>query len=189
MDVPNTQYFYNRVGSEYPYAINGAHDHTDVYDMFYNPVRGFSSRYMHQKVTLPTFREPIIERVNFAIYMKVSVNNINVREAGNLNHGLFHRFKYNGNNIVTKIALTLRKNNWSSDILPINTINGWATNLPNIACTFASRLISSVMRDFERLLFSHPAHRNQQCRLFLCIQWLRDHDQHTRLALSDFGVG
>lgn len=168
-EVPNTQFFYNRVGSEYPYATNGFHNHTDVYDMFYNPVRGFSSRYIHQKITLPTFREPIIERENFAIFIKFSVNNINVREQGNISYGLFHRFKYNGNNVVTKVILNLVKSSWSNSIDASNTINGRSSSMQTFGCSSVSKLISAILFSFQCVLLSLSATRDWRRILFLCL--------------------
>jgi hypothetical protein len=147
----------NKLGGQYPYAINGSHNHTDVYDYSYHAGYGWSAHYPHQKVTLPKFKEPQIERENFAIYLKFAITLINTVEAGNLVYGLIHRFKYNVNAVITKFSCYILKNNYGNSVTSYSLVAGSTNGLQNFGCNTVSLIKSSNMFSYKFILQHYSA--------------------------------
>ena len=185
-EVPTTQFFYNQIASPYAFATNGLHNQTDVHDMFFNPAKGWSSRYWYQKLTLPKFREPVVERVNFGAFLKFKVSSLNVREVGYSNYGLFHRFKYSGNNVVTKILYSIRKDNWGSSVYLWRSIGGWTSGLATINCATASALTSGRLSGQQSFLPRRPTGGHRGRLHLLRAQRVRGERRHPPRLLGDF---
>ncbi len=144
--------FQNKIGGQYPFAMNGGHNHTDVYDYFYSTTYGWSAQYPHQKITLPTLKEHKIERENFAIYMKLTATLINrISNSGNLAYGLFHRFKYTGNLVTTKNLVYLQSFSYTSSLEVRNILPGSNYYMQGIGCNTISSIKSFCLFYNEHL--------------------------------------
>lgn len=69
-DVEFTQYFKNRAGTMYGPAMRGAHNHTDVHDLFFNPTNGFSMRHYAQFIQLPKIEDTVENNFNSIVHYK-----------------------------------------------------------------------------------------------------------------------
>ena len=91
-DAEHAQYLKNRVSSGYGPAMMGKNNHSDIHDLFFNPVNGFCHRAFIQYIQLPKFDDYPQKRQNMIYHLKFRGWALNHWHRGGMNQYEFSRW-------------------------------------------------------------------------------------------------